>query len=139
MSGLKFQEVKPQLPNSINYNVFLLRGNTTDNAKFLFSFRQSPKLRPSVGDVLTNPLTFSQFKILKDEVPLPEATIIRFTDNNDRRVTDNGDIRVIQEGVEDLDTVTHNYFVTPANNPNRISSYSTAGFANDQTLKQLFR
>ena len=98
------------MTNSQIYSVFLIRGNTTDNALFLFKFKQSPNLRPSLGDVLTSPLTFEQFKIIRDE-----------------------------STGSDPDIVTHQYFVTPANNPNRISSYGTAGFANDQTLRQLFR
>lgn len=88
------------------YHVFLIRN---DSDVPLFSFRQSPKLRPKSGDAITQPFTLVQFKILRDEF----------------------------EG--EPDDVTHNYFVTPANNPQRIASYSTASFANNQTLRQLFR
>ena len=124
------------MPNSQIYRVFLIRN---DSAPFLFAFKQSPKLRPSVGDVLTNPLTFDQFKILRDETPPSEELQVRFTDGGFQRITDDGFERITDAIGTDPDDVTHNYFVTPANNPNRISSYSTSGFANDQTLKQLFR
>lgn len=119
----------------MNYKVFLIRADSTP---FLFAFEQVPNLRPKVGDVLTNPLTFDQLKILRDESEGIEGAIFRITDDGDQRVTDDGNIRITQTG-ESIVEVTHNYFVTPANNPNRISSYSTSGFANDQTLKQLFR
>lgn len=77
---------------------------------FLYSFTQTPNFRPHSGDVLTNPLTLEAFKILRDDY----------------------------EGNEP-DKVSHTYFVTPANNPQRISSYGTSGFADDQTLRQLYR
>jgi len=91
-----------------------------------------------VGDVLTNPLTFEELKILRDEIPSADADQFRFTDDRVQRITDGGLIRVISFGI-DPDLVTHNYFVTPANNPNRIASWSTVRFDDDQTLMQLFR
>lgn len=97
------------------------------------------QLRPHVGDVLTNPFTFEEFKILRDETSETVETIFRITDNGDFRITENGDNRVTQIGALDLEAVTHNYFVTPANNPNRIASWSTNTFDDDQTLRQLFR
>ncbi len=119
----------------MNYSVFLIR-STGD--QFLFTFEQEIQLRPSVGDVLTNPLTLEELKILRDEIPAADIARVRFTDDGIQRITDEGQVRVISFGV-DPDTVTHNYFVTPANNPNRIASYSSIRFADDQTLKQLFR
>lgn len=116
----------------MNYKVFLIR---SDSNIFLFEFRKQPQLRPSVGDVLTNPLTFEQFKILRDEF---DNSVVRVTDDGRLRITDNGDIRATHIGV-DPDETTHNYFVTPANNPNRIASYTTNKFDDDQTLRQLFR
>ena len=121
----------------MNYKVFLIR---SDADIFLFNFESMPVFRPHLGDVLTSPKTLENFKILRDELggtTLVEGGV-RFTDSGDRRVTSTGGIRVTESGVS-IEDVTHNYFVTPANNPNRISSYSTSGFANDQTLKQLFR
>ena len=126
------------MPNSQLYSVFLLKGNSSENAVFLFKFKQDPLLRPKVGDVLTNPLTFVEFKILRDQIPSPERTLIRITDDDAVRSTDNGDTRVLQIG-NDPNLVTHQYFVTPANNPNRISSWSRSDFEEDQTLRQLFR
>ena len=120
------------------YSVFKINSNSTDDATFLFKFRQDPKLRPHLGDSITNPLTFETFKILRDEVNDSAETQFRFSDQGDRRETDQGDIR-ITEVAEDPDKITHSYFVTPANNPNRISSYTTSRFADDQTLRQLFR
>lgn len=125
----------------MNYKVFLIRA---DSDQFLFSFNQVPNLRPKKGDVLTDPLTFEQFKILRDESVLER--VARITDDGSIRITDDGFIRITDEGsikitdeILDSNDVTHNYFVTPANNPQRIASYSTAGVANDQTLRQLFR
>jgi len=119
----------------MNYNVFLIR---SFGDQFLFTFEQEIKLRPKVGDVLTQPITLEELKILRDEIPSADQSIIRFTDEGQQRITDDGDIRVTNVGV-DPESVTHNYFVTPANNPNRIASYSSIRFADDQTLKQLFR
>lgn len=123
----------------MNYKVFLLKTNTTKGAVFLFNFSQTPNFRPHIGDVLTNPLTFEQFKILLDEIPITEQRLVRVTNDGFTRITDEGNIRIIQERIEDLDDTTHSYFVTPANNPQRISSYSTNTFDDDQTLRQLFR
>jgi len=49
------------------------------------------------------------------------------------RVTDSGSIRVT-DGAAPED-VTHNYFVQRANNPDRISTWTTNKFSDDQTLK----
>jgi len=120
------------------YSVFLIKGNSIDDAIFLFKFKQDPALRPHLGDSITNPLTFENFKIIRDEVNEDAKAQIRFTDQLDQRITEGGLIRII-EVAQDVNAVTHSYFVTRANNPNRISSYTTSRFADDQTLKQLFR
>ena len=127
------------MPNSQIYSVFLIKTNSIEGAVFLFQFKQDPLLRPGVGDVLTDPSTFAQFKIIRDQLGFDEEKVIRFTDDFNRRITDDGDIRITHgiRGSVDLDT--HLYYVTPANNPNRITSYSTIPFDDDQTLKQLFR
>ena len=129
------------MPNSQIYNVFLIKSNSIKGGVFLFSFKQDPLLRPSMGDVLTSPITFEQFKILRDELPVDETTMFRYTDENNARITDDEDEfrRVIQIQQLSADKITHNYFVTPANNTNRIVSWSTNTFDDDQTLKQLFR
>jgi len=119
----------------LNYNVFLIRSS---GDQFLFSFEQEQQLRPSVGDVLTNILTGEEFKILRDELLDKDLEKFRITDISQQRITEDGDIRITQAGAN-IESVTHNYFVTPANNPQRIASYSTIGFENDQTLRQLFR
>ena len=122
------------------YSVFLIRSNTTEGAIFLFKFKQNPKLRPTVGDSIINPATQERFKILRDELNESDEKQIRITEEISfrRRVTDDGDLRIIAFG-GDVDSITHFYYVTPANNPNRISSYVTSRFANDRTLQQLFR
>ena len=127
------------MPDSQIYRVFLLKSNKLDDAQFLYSFKQHPNLRPKVGDVLTNPLTLVELKILHDITEPLESTIFRLVDTLAERITDEGDTRVTQVATLGPDEVTHNYYVTPANNPQRISSWSRTDFANDQTLKQLFR
>ncbi len=122
----------------MNYSVFLLTTNTTKGAIFLFNFRKQPQLRPRVGDVLTEPFTFQEFKILIDDILEDNKVIFRITDGGKRRITDNGDARVIQFG-KDIENVSHLYYVTPANNPKRISSNITNSFDDDKTLRQLFR
>lgn len=124
------------MPNSLNYSVFL---EILPEPQFLFAFRQDPALRPQVGDVLTNPLTFTEFKIIRDVIPLDKENAFRGTEDGKFRITDpDGDFRVTGEVLDDDDR-THNYFVTPANNPNRITSWSRSDFEEDQTLRQLFR
>ena len=123
------------MPNSQIYRVFL---EILPEPPFLFAFRQDPLRRPKKGDVLTNPLTFEEFKILRDVIPLDKENAFRGTSEGEFRITDTGDFRVTGE-VADDDDRTHNYFVTPANNPNRIASWSRSDFEEDQTLQQLFR
>lgn len=112
------------------YKVFL----DTPSEPFLFSFKQEPQLRPKVGDSLTSPLTFQNFRIMRDVF---FAVRTRVTDTALTRVTDTGLTRVTDG--KDAEDVTHNYFVLPANNPTRISTWTTNKFDDDQTLRQLFR
>ena len=113
------------------YKVFL----DTPTEPFLFSFKQEPELRPRIGDSITQPLSFENFRIMRDE--FGEISLTRITDGGLIRVTDSGEIRVTTG--DSANDVTHNYFVLPANNPNRISTWTTNKFADDQTLRQLFR
>jgi len=113
------------------YKVFL----DTPSEPFLFSFKEEPQLRPKVGDSVTSSLTFQNFRIMRDE--FIAGSQIRVTDGGLTRVTDDGKTR-ITDG-KDADEVTHNYFVQAANNPNRISTWTTNKFDDDQTLRQLFR
>lgn len=90
---------------------------------------------------MTNPITFGSLKILRDEPLFPKIPeLIRITENDNIRITEDDRIR-ITEGVPPLtvDQVSHNYFGVAPNNPNRIASYATIGFDDDQTLRQLFR
>ena len=113
------------------YKVFL----DTPQEPFLFSFKAEPELRPSIGDSITGPLTFENFRVMRDEFTLGAQT--RVTDGGLTRVTDSGLTR-ITDGTPAAD-VTHNYFVQRANNPDRISTWTTNKFSDDQTLQQLFR
>jgi len=119
------------MPDSQIYKVFL----DTPSEPFLFSFKEAPQLRPEVGDSVTNGLTFENFRVMRDEFTLGAQT--RVTDGGLTRVTDSGLTRVT-DGLPAAD-VTHNYFVQRANNPNRISTWTTNKFDDDQTLRQLFR
>jgi len=114
------------------YKVFL----DTPSAPLLFVFKQSPDLRPKIGDSITRPLTFQNFRIMRDE--FVRGGLTRVTDSALTRVTDSGLIRVT-DGTGSIEEVTHNYFVLPANDPQRISTWTTSRFADDQTLRQLFR
>ena len=98
------------MSNTQIYSVFLLRKSTKEDAVFLFKFQQDPNIRPQLGDSLTNPKSLEHYKIMIDEFVPPNP-----------------------------DIVTHNYYVSLGNNPNRISSYTTNKFDDDQTLKQLFK
>jgi len=113
------------------YKVFL----DTPTEPFLFSFKEAPELRPKVGDSITQPFTFESFRIMRDV--FVQGSLIRVTDGGLTRITDAGATR-ITDGVQAVD-VTHNYFVLPANDPNRISTWTTNKFEQDQTLRQLFR
>lgn len=115
------------------YKVFL----DTPSEPFLFSFKQAPQLRPKVGDSITRPLTFQNFRIMRDEF-LSIGALTRITDTLLIRVTDSGLIRVTDGNTTDPNNVTHNYFVLAANNPQRISTWTTSRFGDDQTLRQLF-
>jgi len=117
------------------YRVFL----DTPSAPLLFIFKQAPSLRPKVGDSITRPLSFQNFRIMRDEFVITTA-LIRVTDTPTlTRVTDSGLIRITDDPQVSGDEVTHNYFVTPSNNPERIASWTTNKFADDQVLRQLFR
>lgn len=114
------------------YRVF----TDTPSESFLFTFKEEPELRPNVGDSVTQPLTLRNFRVMRDEFVKGDET--RITDTNALiRITDSGLIRVTDG--EGADNVTHNYFVQPANNPTRVSTWTRTDFADDQTLKQLFR
>ena len=124
-----------QLPDSQIYSFFTDNGPGKEGT-FLFKVKLEPQLRPKVGDSLSNPITLENFRIMRDEFTI---TQIRVTDAGLIRVTDAGLTRITDTGSGDAEQVTHNYFVLPANNPNRISTWTTNTFDDDQTLAQLFR
>jgi len=126
------------MADSRNFNFFLDKGPNVPGI-FLFTLRLDPKLRPQLGDSVTSPLLDATFKIIRDVVVTSFEGDIRVTDGGLTRVSDDGLVRKVDGIILDPNTLTRDYFLTPADNPNRISSYTTANFANDQTLKQLFK
>jgi len=153
------------MPDSQIYKFFL---DSPPSNPFLFTIKLEPQLRPKVGDSISGPLSFQSFRIMRDEIPIDSQfriravtpIFVRIAHNGDVRITDAGDIRIADNVnaplifpldtriTDDGDTritgrsgneTTHNYFITPANNPQRISSYTTSRFGNDQTLRQLFQ
>lgn len=122
------------MPDTQIYNFFRDDGPGKEG-RLLFKVKLEPQLRPKIGDSFTSPLTFENFRIMREE---SEASLVVVIDGGLQRVTDTGLIRVTDgEGLPA--TVTNKYFVLPANNPNRISTWTKSGFANDKTLNQLFR
>ena len=125
------------MPDSQVYRFFL----DIPTEPFLFIVKLEPQLRPKVGDSLTDPVTFQNWRIMRDEIPTEPQDAFRVTDAGIQRVTDDGLLRITGDGNirPDADSSTHNYYIQPANNPNRISTWTTNKYADDQTLKQLFR
>lgn len=104
--------------------------------QFLFIIKLEENFRPKKGDSITDPTTLRNWKIMRDEFTF--GGFIRITEGGLIRITGDGKIRVTTL-LAAPKFVTHNYFIQPANNPNRVSTWTQAGFANDQTLRQLFR
>jgi hypothetical protein len=104
--------------------------------QFLFIIKLEENFRPHLGDSLTDPLTGRSFKVMRDEFTL--GGFVRVTDGGLIRVTSDGRIRVTKL-LSAPKFVTHNYFVQPVNNPNRVSTWTQSRFADDQTLRQLYR
>lgn len=128
------------LPDFQIYSFFRDNGPKVEGT-FLFKRKLQPQLRPKVGDSISIDLTLERFTITRDEIPISEQVFFRITEDGARRITEDGDNRITEEGnsqTVDPATVTHNYFVTPSNNPNRIVSWTSNKFEEDQTLKQLF-
>lgn len=123
------------MPDSQIYSFFTDNGPGKEGT-FLFKVKLEPQLRPKVGDSLANPITLENFRVMRDEF---DITTDRITDAGITRITDTGLVRIIAEGIGTVDQVTHNYFVLPANNPNRISTWTRNTFDDDRTLAQLFR
>ena len=116
------------------YSFFL--DNPPTNQK-LFSVKLIVNYRPKVGDSITDPVSLRDFRVMRVEL-VDEQGFVRVTDQGDLRVTDDGAIRVTKQ-IQPFRDQTLNYFVQPANNPQRISTWTTQRFDDDQTLKQLFR
>lgn len=114
------------------YRVFL---DNPPSDQFLFAFKIDPALRPKVGDSLTNPTTFREFIIIRDEFTSTSAYL---SDGGFVLITDDNQV-LLTDGQGQSANVTHNYFVQPANNPQRVVTWTSSRFDDDQTLKQLFR
>lgn len=125
------------MPDTEIYSFFLDQGPGNPGI-FLFKQKFNVSQRPQVGQVVIKELTFEQFKVIRDEIPLDAQQAVRITDNDFVRVTDQGEIRTTGDRAG-LDERTHNYFITPSNDPNRIASWTTNTFDDDRTLDQLFR
>lgn len=121
------------MPDSQIYSFFTDNGPGKEGT-FLFKLKLEPQLRPKVGDSLSNPITLENFRVMRDEFTV---SLIRVTDTNLIRVTDAGLTRMTDGG--NAEEVTHSYFVLPANNPNRVSTWTRNTFDDDRTLAQLFR
>jgi hypothetical protein len=104
--------------------------------QFLFIVKLEEYRRPHKGDAITDPLTNRDWKVMRDEFTL--GGLVRITDDGRIRVTGNGQIRVTKL-LSAPKFVTHNYYVQPANNPNRIRTWTGTRFEYEQTLRQLYR
>jgi hypothetical protein len=104
--------------------------------QFLFIIKLEENFRPKLGDSITDPTTFRNWKVMRDE--FTPGGFIRLTDEGLIRLTDEGNIRVTTL-LAAPKFVTHNYFIQPANNPNRVSTWTRSDFADDQALRQLYR
>ena len=114
------------------YSFFL--DNPPSNT-FLFRRRLIKNFRPKVGDSISDDLG-NDFRVMRDEIPTQQGAV-RVTQNALVRITQSGLLRIVGAFISDQDA-THNYFVQPANRPDRVSTWTQSDFANDRTLDQLF-
>lgn len=112
---------------------FFLDNPPTDT--FLFTLKIEENFRPNIGDSITDPTTFDQFRVMRDEFTL--GGFVRITDGGLIRLTDDGNIRVTTE-LAAPKFVTHKYYIQPANKPTRVSTWTQSRFADDRTLDQLY-
>ena len=113
------------------YNFFL--DNPPSN-QFLFKRRLIKNFRPKVGDSISDGLG-RDFRVMRDEVV--ESGAARVTHSGLVRITHDLRIRIVGAFVANADA-THDYFVQPANNPNRVSTWTRIDFEQDRTQDQLF-
>lgn len=128
------------MPDSQIYSFFIDNGPGVEGT-FIAKVRLDPNFRPKVGDSLTLGVTGEDFRVMRDEIPLTAQVLTRITEDGLIRITEDDRNRILEQGSEEeqSENSTHNYFVQPANNPRRISTWTQSGFANDRTLDQLFR
>ncbi len=104
--------------------------------QFLFKVRLIKNFRPKVGDSISDGLG-NDFRVMRDETPTVQGAV-RVTHSGFARITDNSILRIVGNFISNQDA-THNYFVQPANKPDRVSTWTRSDFANDRTLDQLNR
>jgi len=103
--------------------------------QFLFKLTIVKNFRPKVGDSI-NDLLGNDFRVMRDEIPNVTGAA-RITHNGFARITHDLRLRIVGAFVANEDA-THNYYVQPANKPDRVSTWTTSNFANDRTQDQLF-
>ena len=124
------------MPDTQLYRFFL----DSDTEPFLFSVRLNVEFKPKIGDSMTDPTTLKNFRVMRFKINAVPQNSFRITDDNISRVTDDGRFRVTGTGaILNLNSLGRDYFIQPANNPNRISTWTTNTFDDDKVLKQLFR
>lgn len=114
------------------YQFFL---NDPPSNQFLFKLRIIKNFRPKVGDSISDGLG-NDFRVMKDVVPT-ESGAARVTHSGLVRITHDLKLRIVGAFVANQDA-THNYFVQPANKPDRVSTWTRSDFANDRTVDQLY-
>ena len=110
--------------------------DNTPEPQFLFTRRILKNFSPKVGDSITDDNGRS-WRVMRDEVPTVTGAV-RVTHSGFARITHDLRLRIVGTFIPSEDA-THNYFIQPANDPNRVSTWTRSDFADDQTLRQLFR
>lgn len=104
--------------------------------QFLFQLRILKNFRPKVGDSITDDLG-RNWRVMRDEIPSQQGAA-RATHSGLIRITHDFRIRITDASFLSDQDATHNYFIQPANNPQRVDTWTRSDFANDRTLDQLF-
>ena len=137
------------MPDSQIYRFFRDNGPGVPGT-FLFKKKIDAALRLKFGDSISVDILFERYTITRietPEVPVRPQAATRGTKDGRIRGTSDGSIRITGGSIQAksaellllLESSTQNYFVTQSNNPNRLVSSTSSRFAENQTLKQLFR
>ena len=103
-----------------------------------------------IGYSISVDISFERYTITRietPEVPVRPQAPTRTTNDGRIRGTGEGTNRITGDSIQAessalillLESSTQNYFVTPTNNPNRLVSWTSSRFVENQTLIQLFR